>query len=185
MRGLERKTAMRTISFKSVVGALLVAANLGAVCARAEGLYAGGGLGAPRYQNDVNGISGNGSGLSGKLFGGYQFTPNYAIEGGVAYLGHIESASGTVNGRSEFLDMVGTLPLNDTWSLLGRLGIAHVALDTPIGNSSGNGLKLGFGGQYALTKSIFLRGEWERYRPEVFNDRSNIDQFSLGMRFTF
>lgn len=71
---------------KSVFVAALLGASLGATCAHAEGLYVGGSLGAPRYGDSVNGISGSGNGLSGKLFGGYQLTPNFALEAGVADL---------------------------------------------------------------------------------------------------
>ena len=162
-----------------------MAARLGALSAHVEGLYVGASLGTPRYPDGVNGISGNGSGLSGKLFGGYQLAPNFALEAGAADLGHIDNGNGKVDGRSVFLDAVGIAPLNDKWSLLGRLGVAHVNLDTSAGDSGGSGLKLGLGAQYSLTSNIALRGEWERYHPSVFGDKPNIDQYTFGVRVGF
>ena len=167
-----------------VVAAALVAA-LATVPAHAEGLYLGGALGVPHFGDTINGVSGKGSGMSGKLFGGYQLTPNFAIEAGVADLGHISSASGTLQGRGEYLDAVGLILLDNKWSLLGSLGLAHVNLDTSNGDGSGNGLKLGLGAQYALASNVALRGEWERYHPSAFGDKPNIDQFTLGVRVGF
>jgi OOP family OmpA-OmpF porin len=170
---------------KTVVAAAFAAASLAALSAHAEGLYGGGSLGAPHYPDSINGIAGNGSGASGKLFGGYSLTPNFALEAGAADLGHIDSGNGKVDGRSLFLDAVGTLPLNDKWSLLGRVGVAHVNLDTSGGDSSGNGPKVGLGAQYSLTQNIALRGEVERYHPNVFDDKPNIDQYTVGVRVGF
>jgi len=83
---------MNTRLHKPALAALLVIAGIGA--AHAEGAYIGGSIGTPDYKNSVNGIDGDGSGVGGKVFGGYQFTPNVAIEGGLFNLGHIDNANG-------------------------------------------------------------------------------------------
>jgi OmpA-OmpF porin, OOP family len=176
---------MKFRRLRPLVAAAVAAVSLGAVSAQAEGLYVGASLGSPHYPDSVNGIAGSGSGLSGKVFGGYQLTPNFALEVGAADLGHIDNSNGRVDGRSVFLDAIGIAPLTDKWSLLGRLGVAHVNLDTSAGDGSGSGLNVGLGAQYALTSSIGLRGEWERYRPSVFGDKPNVDQVSFGVRVGF
>ena len=89
---------------KSAIAAVLAIASIGA--AHAEGLYVGGSLGKPDFKNSVNGISGDGSGVGGKIFGGYQFTPNVAVEGGLFNLGRIHDASGRVNLRGGYVDAV-------------------------------------------------------------------------------
>jgi OOP family OmpA-OmpF porin len=170
---------------KSALGASLLVASLCAVAATPDGPYAGGSLGVPDYQSDVNGVSGSNSGMSGKAFAGYQFNPNFALEAGVAGLGRVDSTAGTVKARSVYLDAVGTLPMTEKWSALGRLGVAHVNLDTPSGDGNGQGLKLGLGVQYALNTKVALRGEWERYQPHVFDEKSAIDQYTVGVRVAF
>jgi OOP family OmpA-OmpF porin len=165
--------------------ALCCAAGLAAGSAQAQSLYLGASLGSPHFGDRVNGIQGSGSGLAGKIFAGYPFTPNFALEGGFADLGHIDNGNGKVDGSGEFLDAVGLWPLSDQWSLLGRVGLAHVKLDTSAGDAGGTGLKLGLGAQYTLTGNFALRGEWERYRPSAFGDKPNIDQFTLGVRYGF
>lgn len=177
-----------TRHLKSTAAALLVlAAGLGAAGAHAEALgpYVGGSLGTPHYSDDVNGIGGDGSGVSGKLFGGYQFTPNFSLEAGGADLGHIDERSGKVDAHGVYLDAVGAAPLNDHWALLGRIGVAHMDFDTSAGDDSGSGLKLGAGVQYAISSNLALRGEWERYHTAAFGDRPNVDQYTVGLRFGF
>ena len=168
----------RTLATLTATAALALTA-LASLPARAEGIYLGASLGVPRYNDGIAGISGNGSGVSGKVFGGYQFTPNFALEAGLADLGHINGNGGTLNGHSQYIDAVGLLPLNSQWSLLGSAGLAHVKLDTSNGNDGGNGLKLGLGAEYTLSKNVALRGEWEHYQPAVFGPHRNILQIGV------
>jgi OmpA-OmpF porin, OOP family len=176
---------MNARKLKFLLAAALGAGSLGAISAHAEGFYAGGSLGVPHYRDGINGIEGDGSGLSGKVYGGYAISPNFALEAGVADLGHVDTSAGTVKGHGEFVDAVGIAPLSDKWSLLGRVGLAHVNLDTSNGDSSGTGLKFGLGAQYSLTSNTSLRGEWERYRPDAFGAKPNIDQYTFGVRVAF
>ena len=176
---------MKVRNFKPLIAVVLVAGSLGAIAAPTDGLYAGASLGKSQYPDTVNGVAGNGSGVSGKVYGGYQVNPNFAVELGVAKLGDVSTPSGQMNGQSEFLDAVGTLPLSDKWSLLGRVGVAHVDLNTSLGNDSGNGLKVGLGAQYSLTGNVAIRGEWERYQMKVFGATPNADQYTVGLRVAF
>ena len=157
-----------------------------ALPAHADGLYVGGALGAPHFGGDpINGLPGNGTGLSGKLFGGWQFTPNFALEAGLADLGRIDNPMGRVRSHGAYLDALGLLPLGNDWSLLGSLGVARVQTNTDLGDATGTGLKLGLGAQYALSSHLALRGEWERYRPAVFGGHPDIDQYTVGLSYGF
>ena len=124
-----------------------------------------------------------------KFYGGYQFTPNFALEAGYAGLGKFQASTGHVKARGLYLDAVGTIPLAPQWSALGRVGV----VDTE-SKISGNGLsvkdhdtglKVGAGLQYDFSQSTALRGEWERYRVGMDSVRSNIDQYSLGVVVKF
>lgn len=168
-----------------VAATVLVVAQLGALPAHAEGLYAGGSLGGTNYPNDVNGIDGGSSNVSGKLFGGYQFTPNFALEAGAADFGRARAHGDRVDGHALFLDAVGILPLDEQWSLLGRVGVAHADLNTSTGDANGTGLKVGLGAQYALSHNVALRAEWERYHPSLFGQHPDIDQYTVGLRIGF
>ncbi len=175
---------MQIRTFKTAVAATLLLSSIGAFC-EPSGPYVGASLGTPDYPGTINGFSSNGSALSGKLYGGYQFTPNFALEAGVADLGRVGQRGSKVRGSSAFVDAVGIAPLTDQWALLGRIGVAHTQLKTPAGNSSSDGLKLGLGAQYMLTSNVALRGEWEQYRPNAFGGHRNIDQYTIGVRVGF
>jgi OOP family OmpA-OmpF porin len=169
-----------------LLGALLVAAGLtGAVAAPVEGFYAGAGLGGQSYPDRINGNTTSGTALSGKLFGGYQINPNFAVEGGITELGALNSPGGQVDSYGTFVDAVGILPLNNQWSLLGRAGVAHMAINTPTGDDGGNGLKVGLGAEYALSKTMAIRGEWERYPLTGFGNNPSADQFTVGVKVGF
>jgi len=168
-----------------LVAVALIAGSLSAFASPENGLYAGASLGTQQYPGTVNGISGDGSATSGKLYAGYQVNPNFAIEAGMAELGSISNNSGQIDGYSQFLDAVGLLPLDDKWTLLGRLGVAHVRVDTSQGDDDGTGLKVGLGVQYALTQNVAIRGEWERYQLKAFGDNPNTGQYTVGLKVGF
>lgn len=155
--------------------------------ARAEGLYAGGELGSPGYQDNVNGVSagGSGTGLSGKVYGGYQVNPNVAVEAGGMDLGHVDEATGKIKGQGLFVDVVGSLPIAQDWSVLGRVGAAHANLETSNGDDHGSGLDYGAGLQYKLNSNVSLRGEWENYHVSAFDEHPNIHQYSFGVKLGF
>lgn len=174
-------------SFKPVAtAAFVLVTSLGALSAQAApSVYAGASIGAPRFEEGIQGSSGHGDGVSGKVFGGVDVTPNFAVEAGVADLGRADATGGHVDARAAYLDAVGKAPVTDKVTLLGSIGIAHVDVDTPQADGNGNGLKLGVGAEYAITNNVALRGEVERYRPSVFGDKPNIDQYTVGVRYGF
>lgn len=131
-----------------------------------------------------------------KLFGGYQFHRNFAIEGGYYDLGSYDygyaGAGGTGNSRYQGLnlDLVGTLPVTDRFSAFARVGAAYTRSRTVFGGVGRTerdwGPKVGVGIEYAFTPQLSVRGEWERYRVnEPVRGRGNIDVASIGVVYRF
>lgn len=169
---------------KPLLALLLTASGLGA--AHAEGFYAGASFGGPYWSNTVDGVNDDGHGVAGKLYGGYSFTPNVALEAGAMHLGESRDASGKVKADGTYLDAVGTLPLNKEWSLLGRIGATHARFNGPSGDSSDTGLKLGAGTQYQLSPTMALRVDYEQYRfRDVFEAKANVGQVTGGLVMHF
>ena len=169
---------------KTLLALLLAAAGIGA--AHAEGFSAGGSLGAPDWISTVDGVDSNGRGVAGKLYGGYSFTPNFALEAGAMRLGESRDASGKVKANGAYLDAVGTLPLDKDWALLGRIGAANGRFTGPSGDSSDTGLKVGAGVQYQLRPAVALRAEYKQYRfHDVFDAKANVGQFTAGVKVDF
>jgi OOP family OmpA-OmpF porin len=142
-----------------------------------------------------------------KAFAGYQFNRYVGIEGGYFSLGRFGFTSttvpaGTLDGRIRLhglnLDLVGTLPIYESLSIIGRVGgqyaTAHdtfrgtgavVALD-PNPSKSAVNYKVGAGLQYALTRNLMLRGEAERYRVnDAVGNHGDVNVFSAGLVWAF
>lgn len=142
-----------------------------------------------------------------KIYGGYQLSPNFALESGYFDLGKFgftanTSPTGSLNGdirvRGLNLDLVGTLPLSEQFSLLGRVGAnyAHtrgsfsgtgaVGVTNPNPSKRDTNLKIGVGLQYAFTESLSMRGELERYRiNDAVGNKGHVDMLSVGLVYKF
>ena len=142
-----------------------------------------------------------------KLFGGYQFNRNIALEGGYFDLGKNSFnantvPAGTLAGESRVhglnLDLVGTLPFTERFSALARVGVQHAwskstasgtgagALVAPNSKHNDSGAKVGFGLQYEMSPAVWIRGEVERYRiKNAVGQRNNVDVATLSLVFPF
>ena len=162
----------------------------------ADGPYLGGSIGGAHLRGDpIGGLDTDRSATGGKLYAGWSFNPYFALEGGYADLGRFDGDGGRLGARGLFLDGVGTYPLGNGFSALGRLGLftgrLHeslnpAALNGPV-DDSGNGtrFKLGAGLQYDLSKTVALRGEWEQYHFHALDESPSVNLFSVGLNYRF
>ncbi len=213
-------TSIKTLRLLSLagLGSLLAASSFAQ-----EGSYYYGGLsiGQSRAKIDEARITASllGSGLTTtsmardesdtafKLFGGYQFNRNFALEAGYFNLGKFGFTSttvptGTLDGRIKLqgvnLDLVGTLPLTERLSAIGRVGAQYArASDTfrgsgavqvlnPNPSAKGTRYKAGVGLQYELSPSLLVRAEAERYRiNDAVGNRGDVNLYSVSLVFPF
>ena len=142
-----------------------------------------------------------------KLYGGYDFNPFFALEGGYFNLGGFNFTATTLPAGSLIgdlraygvnLDAVGSLPFTDKFSMFGRVGVNYaqtkIAFDgagavnvlEPSRRKRAPNLKLGVGFQYRFTQAVAMRVEAERYRvTDANHDKGDIDLFSLGLVYKF
>ena len=202
---------------------LLALALLGAVSSSTvfaqdmTGWYIGGNIGATQsdFNNDsisntlagrgfrVNAMTEDDSSSGYKLFGGYQLNRNFAVEGGYYDLGRFSYNSTTVpfgsfGGNTRIkglnLDLVGTLPLTDRFSVIGRVGAAYARSRSSVSTTgfvpfnlfetskNDTYAKVGLGLQYALTEALAVRAELERYRVhDPVRNRGYVDMASVGL----
>lgn len=170
---------------KRAIVALLLALPLSAF---AQG-YAGIGFGQTTFKDvpdcDFT-LSCDDSDSGFKIFGGYQFNKNLALEGGYADLGKTAFSepgfSGKVDATTIFVHAVGILPLNPQWSLYGKAGLHlwDAKENGQIGgipfslSDDGTDLTYGAGVQWQSGK-FALRLEWETYELD------NADVQFLGV----
>ena len=93
----------------TIVLATCAAAALPALAAD-NGGYVGLSAGKADWKaSSINGVTGDSSGTAGKVFGGYQFNKNLAVELGYADLGKFGgSGTGSARAHSTSVDAVGT-----------------------------------------------------------------------------
>ena len=206
-----------SMSFIAAASAFTVQTAL----AQDSGWYAGGNVGRSMATVDdariTRGLAGAGLATTSiidrdrstgfKIYGGYQLTPNFALESGYFDLGKfgftantspLGSLSGDIRVRGLNLDLVGMLPLSEQFSLLGRVGANYaqtrgafsgtgaVGVTNPSPSERGTNYKLGVGLQYALSDTWAVRGELERYRvKDSIGNRGHIDMASVGLVYRF
>ncbi len=185
------------------------------------GFYLGGNVGQSRAKIDTGAISAgcvaagfatcatsaDEEDVGFKLFAGYRFHPNFAVEGGYFNLGKFNfttvttGPAATVAGEAKNdngfnLDLVGIVPFDPSFSGFARVGAqtskTTVSLAVPgfaFSNSeTKTSWKAGLGLQYDFTKDIGARLEWERYRVpngDGTGGKADVDLFSLGLVVRF
>lgn len=142
-----------------------------------------------------------------KIFAGYDFTRNWAIEGAYSNLGKprykysgVGALAGTA-GQADFRESAwsiaakGALPLNEQFNVFGKLGLASdkakatgssnsAALNALAGfpitvsKTRGSGL-FGLGGELNVAKNVGIRLEYEDYGK--FGDANNTGRTKASM----
>src|SRR5262245_29121134 len=140
-------------------------------------------------------VDGKDSGF--KIFGGYQFNQHFGVE--LAYVdlgkakysgmfGALPVTGGTVDTTGLNISAVGTIPLNPSFELFGKIGVFAwdaKARDTTggvpfSGSDDGADVSFGIGASYNITKNVAVRAEWEWFKAV-----DNISLLSLGIAFKF
>ena len=149
--------------------AAAMAFSAGAMAQTPSGFY----LGAEVGNTDVGSEDDTGF----KVFGGYQFHRNIAAELGYGLL----FDKGGAELTTLELVAVGIFPLTNQFSLLGKLGLARLEVDTPGGSNDDTELTYGIGVQYDFAPNIGLRLQWQRYDTNP----DEIDFINLGVVVRF
>jgi OOP family OmpA-OmpF porin len=169
---------------KSALAALLVFAGIGA--AHAEGVYVGGSVGSPDFRSSVGGINGDSNGAAVTLFGGYQFTPHLAVEGGAFSLGHVADINGKAKLRGAYVDAVGRYEFAPKFAVLGSAGLAEGHFTTTQGDDNSPALKLGAGLEYTVAPQVALRAQYDHYHfTDAFDSKPNVGAMSVGVKVGF
>jgi OOP family OmpA-OmpF porin len=142
------------------------------------GFYAGGTLGHARANDFCSDATALGftscdeKDRAWKLFGGYRFHPNIAVEGGYSDLGKYSASIGgaTVTAKVKAFELhaLGIFPVWRGLSLYGKAGLARWDIDAAAtggltASDKGTDFTFGFGAQYDFTPNLGARVEWQRY----------------------
>ncbi len=164
----------KRFGFSALVTTMAALGLMAATAAQADvqpGFYAGVSVGSASVEDDESGFDGDDTGF--KLFGGYSFNDNFAIE--LAYFdgGAPDDDFGPVNVELEVTGFnasaVGRLPVSETVSLFGKIGFASYDLEATASSGgfsasaddSDSDLSYGVGAAIAVAERFEVRVEYE------------------------
>ncbi|SHH42753.1 porin family protein [Massilia sp. CF038] len=133
-----------------------------------------------------------------KIFGGVDFTPTFGMEAGYTDLRKADTSfniggtgyTGTTDGHRAYLAGKATMPVNEQFSVYGKLGAGYTKtkLSTTAPGLSGSDSKTevyaGLGGQYNLSDKAALILEYERYGKSK-DVGAKADAITAGAKFSF
>ena len=139
----------------------------------------------------------------GGIFAGYQFDKNWGAEVFYANVGKLDGTclptctAFTTKGDAVGINLVGTVPISDTFSLYAKLGVASTKTDTsaasnvPIAFTGDrrSAVTGGVGAQYNINKNVGIRLGWDGYEQAThlagteYKPRPSI--WSMGAVFKF
>lgn len=175
---------------KIATAALISAAFAAPAFAEDQGVYVGLNVG----QGNVSTAGAGWSKSSDTIFGGlvgYQINRNFAVEGQFTGTGKATDVAGnTLKADALSVTAVGILPLNDAFSLYGKLGVASVASTSSSAaafgaNATQTSATYGVGAQYNVTPTIGLRAGYDAYKAKTTLQNFDTNTLTVGAVFKF
>ena len=155
----------------SMLGAAAMALSTGVLAQQSftPGFY----IGAEVGQTDLDGGDDD---IGFKLLGGYRFHRNVAAEVGYGMLYDKGGAKVTA------LEVValGMFPINDQFSIIGKLGFANVDVEVAGASDDKTELTWGLGVQYDFNRNLGVRALWQRYETD-----NAVDYLAVGVTWRF
>ncbi|TDG11272.1 hypothetical protein E2F43_18935 [Seongchinamella unica] len=171
-----------------LIGPILLTLGMTSTALAQNGFYAGASIG----QATIDGCDGltkcDDEDTGWKVFGGWEFNRNIAIEAAWVDFGEVSGSIGESKVSAEVDGWVlagkGMLPLTEQFSVFAKLGMIMWDVEGSGAASGidddGTDLVYGLGAQYMFTDRFGVVGEWEWY--DIDND---IDLFSIGALIKF
>lgn len=161
---------------KIAIAATLAILSSAAVAADQPYFYAGADVGGTK----ISGYSDRETSYG--VFGGYQFNQNFAVEANYRVLADFSEFGADVEGEQLGLSVIGTIPLQNGFSVFGRLGYNRLSTEINGGGmrfkDDENKALYGVGVGYAFTPTI-------SGRVEVQKPHSDLTNISAGVSFRF
>ncbi|MEJ7807630.1 MAG: porin family protein [Telluria sp.] len=134
---------------------------------------------------------------AGKIFGGFDVNPTFGVEAGYTGVGRADhtytigstTGTATTEGSRSYLAGKATMPLNEAFSVYGKLGAGYTKTkfrSTTLGSADDSKTEVyaGLGGQYKISDKVALIMEYERYGKKK-DVGAKADVFTAGARYNF
>ncbi|WP_395007530.1 outer membrane beta-barrel protein [Undibacterium sp.] len=179
-----------------VLGSALLSAH-----AAAQTSYFGGSVGRAKWDFDCAGANScHTAAGSWKLFGGYDFSPNFGVEGSYVYLNEVGATASTLkatfNGRGADLAAVAKVAPMNNFVGFAKLGVAFMKGEVVASNFVSTGSEthysgqplIGFGAIYQVDKKISIRAEVDFRKVKVAGVTQTtfgVTNYTIGLQSEF
>lgn len=184
---------------KLIFALVAAAAAIGSAQAAQPGPYIGLGIANADHNANIAGASSTSSDgwkTSGKIFGGYDFDQTFGVEVGYTdfrssdynYTLNGVNRTGSTDGKSYYVAGKATAPVNEQFSVFGKLGAAqnkrNYSDSLLSGDTSKTELYAGVGAQYNFNPKVAVTLEYERYgKNQAIGAKSDV--VTLGAKYSF
>jgi OOP family OmpA-OmpF porin len=128
-----------------------------------------------------------------KVFGGYQFHRNFAVEANYTEFGDTEDTIFGFDTEVEFetygISLVGIAPITGRFDLFGKLGAAYWDAKVKVlglsDSENGTDLSYGLGARFNFNEKVSVRGEYEVVDANESDLLDRSDFLSMGIEFNF
>jgi hypothetical protein len=128
-----------------------------------------------------------------KVFTGGKMNDLFGIEVGYTDFGKISASGGHTRAWAAPIVLTVGTPLGTRFGVLGKLGGAYSRTDinadpsqvANTGQKSGFGVTYGVAGTFAVSQSVQLRADWDRYRVDFASGRRDVDLLTAGLQVRF
>jgi OOP family OmpA-OmpF porin len=171
------------------IALVLLALLFATTSAMAEGFYAGAGLGVTQIEDEEEGESFKDSPFGWKIYAGYDFNENFAVEG--AYLNSGE-AEDDVLGEAVKVELtafvvsaIGLVPVGESAQIFGKIGYYDGEEDiTAFGitfSDDDSGLTAGAGVRFKMSDNVALRADFDWFDTDI----DTVWSLGVGVQFYF
>lgn len=128
------------------------------------------------------------------LNAGAYFNNYLGLEIGINDFGDVTRGGGTTQAYGFNVSLIGKLPLNQNFNLLGKVGTTYGRTEVSsrpgsgiaAGKDDGFGVSYGLGAEYVFTPSVSAVVQYdEHYMKFIGTDRERVGTASLGLRYRF
>ena len=189
---------------KKLFASMMFVVGLAMAATASAQVYVAGTVGQAKWNSDCNqsGVSCDKTGNAYKLIGGYNIDKSFALEASYFSLGKLKAnasvagVKGYAEAKGTGFELAGVLKRDFTEEFSGfaKLGIARVSVDTTAtvpailqfaDNTHSTQPVIGLGLTYKVSKEIALRGEIETRRVKIGDEKNSVNNFSVGVQYSF
>jgi OOP family OmpA-OmpF porin len=136
---------------------------------------------------------GNQSGAYGLYLGNYFNNQNYGFEVGYTDFGSVNRSGGNTKVDGINLSLIGRMPLNPNFNLLGKIGTTYSRTDVSASAGSGvtTGSERGFGWSYGVGAEYLLNTNWsgvlqyDEHYVKYPGTTERVSATTLGLRYRY